>query len=298
MGERLPLRIDGPAVPPLRVETVSGGRLMVRQGAEPVLFGVQRVTHRGLHYARTGRYVSPVPPLRAERARAFAASRDAPGRWSHHFRAALRASTDGPLHEGDWRLLDSLPGWFADANWPKLLAHDPERGHLTWFGYGDPVEDARDLLPLRRLSAPDAPRVKAYRRQYREGVLPPVLLWWISGLNSPVVLDGHDRLTAALAEGGRPELLVLTRAVPDGWAGQAMGRRVEGYQEHVRAREREGGPLSALLIAHESRRFAADLTALEDSAALTRGWPLAGGPDAWQRAVDAYAPGWAPDPAG
>ncbi|MEU9099759.1 hypothetical protein [Streptomyces sp. NPDC048361] len=292
-----PLRLDGPAVPPLRVETVSGGRLLLRQGAEPVLFGVQRATHRGLHYARTGRYVSPVPPLRADQARLFATSRDRSARWSHHFCAALRVSPNSPLHQGDWRVLGSLPRWFADANWPKLLAHDPDRGHLTWFGYGDPVEDARDLLPLRRLSPPDAPRVKAYRRQYREGVLPPVLLWWISGLNSPVVLDGHDRLTAALAEGGRPHLLVLTRARPDGWAEQAMRRRIEAYAAHVRDQEAAGGPLATLLISHESRRFAADLAALDESAALTRGWPLPGGADAWQRAVDTYAPGWAPDSA-
>lgn len=112
--------------------------------------------------------------------------------------------------------------------------------------------------------------MKAYRRQYREGVLPPVLLWWVSGFNSPVVLDGHDRLTAALAEGGRPELLVLTRAMPDGWAGQAMRRRIEAYEEHVRAQEREGGPLASTRISHESRRFAADLTTLDDAAGLTR----------------------------
>ncbi|MFG2717617.1 hypothetical protein ACGFW5_04795 [Streptomyces sp. NPDC048416] len=293
---KVSLRLDGPAVPALRVRTASGGRLMLCQGADPVLFAVQRAGHRGLHYARTGRFVSPVPPLRAALARSFHASPHGWGRWAHHFASALRGSANGPVHQGDWQLVRSLPNWFADVNWPKLLAHDPDRGHLTWFGYGDPVEDARDLLPLRRLSAPDAPRVKAYRRQYREGVRAPVLLWWVSGLNSPVVLDGHDRLTAALAEGGRPDLVVLTRAMPDGWAGQAARRRIQAYADHVSAREAEGGPLATLLIAHESRRFAADLTALDDRADLTRGWPLPGGPGAWQEAVDTYVPGWAPGP--
>ncbi|WP_406505247.1 hypothetical protein [Streptomyces sp. NBC_00212] len=291
------LYVDGPAVPALRVETASGRRLLLRQGADPVLFAVQRATHRGLYYARTGRYVSPVAPLRAAPARSFRASSDWSARWAHHFTSELRASPNGPFHQGSWQLLRSLPNWFADVNWPKLLSHDPDRGHLTWFGYGDPVEDARDLLPLRGLSAPDAPRVKAYRRQYREGVLPPVLLWWVSGFNSPVVLDGHDRLTAALAEGGRPELLVLTRAMPDGWAGQAMRRRIEAYEEHVRAQEARGGPLASTRISHASRRFAADLTTLDDAAGLTRAWPLPGGPEAWQREVDGYAPGWEPGPA-
>ncbi|WP_438290812.1 hypothetical protein [Streptomyces sp. HUAS TT7] len=290
------LYVDGPAVPALRVETASGRRLLVRQGAAPVLFAVQRATHRGLYYARTGRYVSPVPPLRATLARSFRASPEWSARWAHHFAAELRTSPNGPLHQGSWQLLRSLPNWFADVNWSKLLSHDPDRGHLTWFGYGDPVEDARDLLPLRGLSAPDAPRVKAYRRQYREGVLPPVLLWWVSGLNSPVVLDGHDRLTAALAEGARPELLVLTRATPDGWAEQAMRQRIEAYEQQVRAEEVRGGPLASTRISHASRRLADDLTGLDDAADLTRAWPLPGGPEAWQRAVDGYAPGWEPGP--
>ncbi|MFE3182251.1 hypothetical protein ACFXKR_15495 [Streptomyces violascens] len=290
------LYVDGPAVPALRVETASGRRLLLRQGAGPVLFAVQRATHRGLYYARTGRYVSPVPPLRATLARSFRASPESSARWAHHFASILHTCTNGPFHQGSWQLLRSLPNWFADVNWSKLLSHDPDRGHLTWFGYGDPVEDARDLLPLRRLSAPDAPRVKAYRRQYREGVLPPVLLWWVSGLNSPVVLDGHDRLTAALAEGGRPELLVLTRAMPDGWAEQAVRQRIEAYEQHVRAEEVRGGPLAPTRISHASRRLADDLTSLDAAAGLTRAWPLPGGPEAWQRAVDRYAPGWEPGP--
>ncbi|WP_159048007.1 hypothetical protein [Streptomyces sp. WM6378] len=40
------LYIDGPAVPALRVETASGRRLLLRQGADPVLFAVQRATPR------------------------------------------------------------------------------------------------------------------------------------------------------------------------------------------------------------------------------------------------------------
>ncbi|MGW2858399.1 hypothetical protein [Streptomyces sp. NPDC001205] len=290
------LYVAGPAVPALRVEAASGRRLLVRQGADPVLFAVQRSSHRGLHYARTGRYVSPLPPPRAFLARSLRDSPDRSARWAHHFTSALCSSPNGPLHQGDWQVLRSLTGWFADANWAKLLAHDPDRGHLTWFGYGDPAEDARDLLPLRALSAPDVPRVKAYRRQYREGVLPPVLLWWVSGLNSPVVLDGHDRLTAALAEGGRPELLVLTRARPIGWAERAVRGRVEAYERQVRGRRATGGPLAPVLISQESRRFAADLTALAETPDLTRAWPLPGGPAAWQRAVDVYAPGWVAGP--
>ncbi|KQX51003.1 MULTISPECIES: hypothetical protein [unclassified Streptomyces] len=291
------MRVEAPVKPGLRMESADGRRLVLLQGAVPVLFARQRVTHRGLHYARTGRYASPLPPLRAERARAVAEFA-APGsaewseRWAAYAEVELRTAADGPLHTGGWLLAPDAHRWFMDGNWPKLLAHDPDRGHLTWFGYGDPVEDARDLLPLRALSHPEAPRVKAYRRQYREGVLPPVFLWWISGLNSPVVLDGHDRLTAALAEGGRPEVLVLSRAVDAAWVALFAERPVIEYEKRVAALD---GPLAALRIANESRRLASELRAVVHSPDLTRAWPFPGGAPAWDAAAAAHVPGWAPD---
>ncbi|MYX98297.1 hypothetical protein GT045_26700 [Streptomyces sp. SID486] len=44
--------------------------------------------------------------------------------------------------------------------------------------------------------------------------LPPVLLWWASGLDCHLVLDGHARLAAAIAESLEPPLLQLHRTVP------------------------------------------------------------------------------------
>ncbi|WP_328941760.1 hypothetical protein OG259_08925 [Streptomyces sp. NBC_00250] len=291
------MRVEGPVKPGLRMECADGRRLVLMQGAVPVLFARQRATHHGLHYARTGRYASPLAPLRAERARAvaeFAAPGSArwPERWAAYAEAELRTAADGPLHAGEWLLAPDTHRWFVAANWPKLLAHDPDRGHLTWFGYGDPVEDARDLLPLRALSHPEAPRVKAYRRQYREGVLPPVFAWWISGLNSPVVLDGHDRLTAALAQGGRPEVLILSRAVDAAWVALCAERPVLEYEKRVATLD---GPLGPSRIANESRMLASRLRAIVHSPDLTRAWPFPGGAPAWEAAAAAHVPGWAPD---
>jgi hypothetical protein len=61
---------------------------------------------------------------------------------------------------------------------------------------------------------PGDSRVKAYRKQIREGTLPPVLLWWVSGLDCHLILDGHARLAAAIAESVEPPLLQLHRTVP------------------------------------------------------------------------------------
>ncbi|WP_426404503.1 hypothetical protein ACN9M0_29920 [Streptomyces sp. R-07] len=292
------MRVEGPVKPGLRMECADERRLVLLQGATPVLFARQRVNHHGVHYGRTGRYVSPMAPLRAERARAFAefatpGTEEWTSRWAAHAETELRTATEGPLHTGEWRLGPRTRGWFVDGNWPKLLAHDPDRGHLTWFGYGDPVEDARDLLPLRALSPVEAPRVRAYRRQYREGVLPPVFAWWISGLNSPVVLDGHDRLTAALAEGGRPEVLVLSRAVDADWVARCAARPIRGYEEQVAALDGTSG--AGLLISFESRRLAENLRAITESPDATWAWPFPGGAPAWDAAAAAHVPGWAPD---
>ncbi|GGU79840.1 hypothetical protein GCM10010211_52360 [Streptomyces albospinus] len=69
--EGLALAADGPDRPPLRCETADGRRLTVVQGADVVLPARRRATRRGVHYARTGRYVSPLPALRAGTARAY-----------------------------------------------------------------------------------------------------------------------------------------------------------------------------------------------------------------------------------
>ncbi|MFD0073156.1 hypothetical protein ACFVIY_12020 [Streptomyces sp. NPDC127166] len=290
------MRVEVPVEPGLRMECADGRRLVLLQGTTPVLFARRRATHRGVHYARTGRYASPPAPLRAERARAFAEfavpdTEEWTERWAAHAGAEPRAAADGPLHTGEWRLGPQPNGWFVDGNRPKLLAHDPDRGHLTWFGYGDPVEDARDLLPLRSLSPVEAPRVRAYRRPYREGVLPPVFAWWISGLGSPVVLDGHDRLTAALAEGGRPRVLVLSRASDAAWVALRAEHPVIEYEKRVAALD---GPLGSVRIANESRRPASELRDIVHSPGLTRAWPFPGGAPARDAAVAAHVPGWAP----
>ncbi|AWN30743.1 hypothetical protein [Streptomyces sp. NEAU-S7GS2] len=299
--EGLALAVDGPARPPLRAEVADGRRLVLLQGDQVVLLARQRVTHHGVHYARTGRYTSPIPPLRAETARTYreACPDDDAwfARWAHHFASALRESANGPLHEGDWHLRPGMSPYAVDAYWETLAQHDPDRGHIAWF-CGSPAHDSRDLLPLRPLSTPDAPRVKACRRQYREGVLPPVVLWGISALDTSVVLDGHDRLAAALAEGGRPPVLRLNRAgLPELHALLAQPD-LRAYEERIASLQRQrdaGDPLAPYKIANEGRRLAQLLHEAHSGGHLTRGWPLPGGSPAWETLARRHAPGWHPD---
>jgi hypothetical protein len=102
------------------------------------------------------------------------------------------------------------------------------------------------VLPLRPLPAPDAPRVKAYRKHAREGTLAPVLLWWVSFLDGWLLLDGHDRAAAALVEGMQPACVELVR-VPDDADWQATAEKItEAHEERVaQLAARPAGPHTA-----------------------------------------------------
>ncbi|GGM17498.1 hypothetical protein GCM10010129_72090 [Streptomyces fumigatiscleroticus] len=166
--------------------------------------------------------------------------------WVHACARGLEETPDGPLHDGR-RLLTPRTA-FAPGIRSEDFVRDWPGGCLEllcgggWHG----------VLPLRRLSAPDAPRVKAYRRHAREGTLAPVLLWWVSFLDGWLILDGHDRAVAAPAEGAEPACVVLAR-VPD----EAAWRRDAG------------------------RLHAEAMSWLPYEETHTPSWPLPGGPAAF-----------------
>lgn len=199
------LTVSDRPTPQLRLFASGGGRLLLRQGAAPVLLALVAADRSGVDVTRTGHYRSPIPPLRAAQARHLAGGVT---RWAYRF-AELLEATAGPLHDGSWLLRTrSLPPYVLRGD----LVREYPAAALDWFGRG-----WNGAIPLRRLSEPDAPRVSAYRRQVTEGHLPPILLWWVSGLDGYPVLDGHNRLVAALAEQVDPPVLVLdrTRATVD-----------------------------------------------------------------------------------
>jgi hypothetical protein len=206
---------------------------------------------------------------------------------------------DGPLHVGRWMLGWGMPRWAVASHWQRLPVVDPDQGHITWFGYGGPQEDQRDVLPLRRLSAVDAGRVRSYRRQYREGVLPPVLLWWVSGLQTLLVLDGHDRIVAALAEHAVPEVLVLAPAADPSGVSAVQSRPIREYAGRLsqQASTDQGDQAASIHLAKVTCRFAADLLHIARTEGRTRAWPLPGGTTAWARHAATLAPMWATESA-
>ncbi|WP_157739842.1 hypothetical protein [Micromonospora narathiwatensis] len=134
----LVLDVEVPVRPRLRVEVAGGRRLLVRQDDRVVLLGRQRAMHRGVYYARTGRYRSPIPPITAAQARHLRASSEDEdawaARWTHQFTGWLQAGVDGPLHAGRWVLAWGMPRWAVTTHWQRLHVVDPDQGHITWFG--------------------------------------------------------------------------------------------------------------------------------------------------------------------
>ncbi|GIJ39169.1 hypothetical protein [Micromonospora andamanensis] len=292
--EALVLEVGQPTRPALRVEVTGDGLLVLRRGAAIVLLASVADDRFGVAYACVGRHRPPVPPIRAARSAAFGTV-DAAGswqaRWAHYFATELAGTVEGPLHAGRWVIGGDVAGPDVGAGQRRAPVPLPQdQGWIDWFS-GD---RHRQILPLRPLSSPDAGRVRAYRKQFREGILPPVLLWWISGLDCHVVLDGHDRLVAALAEDGQPPLLTLSltsrhRVDVDT---DAAVHRYAGTTEAVRHQVAAGTPGAAEALAAVHRRLARDLRSVGAGYGTTRAWPLRGGPATWHRLAAAHAPGW------
>jgi hypothetical protein len=191
--------------PALRFEVTAGKRMVLRQRDRAVLFARADRENHGIDVYRTGTYQSPIPPLRSTQMRQFAAAEAGTpawaSRWAHRFLAWLGVAENGPLHQGDWLLEPRvLPPYCLGTD----LVVDHPAAHLDWLGQG-----WNGVLPLHALPHVDAGRVRAYRKHARDRTIAPLLLWWISGIDGYLLLDGHSRLAAAHAEQISPSVLVL-----------------------------------------------------------------------------------------
>ncbi|MGW6733575.1 hypothetical protein [Streptomyces sp. NPDC055013] len=262
---------DRPGPPALRFETADRGRLLLRQGDRPVLLG--RSVGEGccpeLHLHRLDGYRSPLPPLRSSAMRSSV-------NWPHQYARWLEEAEGTPLRDGRWELARRTG--FPPGIWIEDFVRDWPGGRLELYCGGG----WHGVVPLRRLSAPDAARVKAYRKHARDGSLAPVLLWWVTFLDGWVILDGHDRAVAALAEDRTPECVELGR-VPDEeqWrraaeeVTEAHEHRVQGLADHA------DDPGAEHRRATMERAYGETIASLPYGVPPTRFLPLSGGAAAW-----------------
>ena len=156
------------------------------------------------------------------------------GWWCRYFAKHLFSSSPALLPARRW-LLRPMTIDATKQTAKSRISDPPEKWHycspvketsgsLRWELYGEDIcnlfspEKVRlvdwwwrgELLLGRYGIRQDEGRLKWWRKKAREGTLPPILLLNISGFSSYIILDGHYRLQAALAEGIPPRFLVLS----------------------------------------------------------------------------------------
>ena len=151
-----------------------------------------------------------VPPITSSLARRIRT----PSGWMRWFSTQLAASNTSPIGGGSWQLTQTTA-----TRQHQVVLSPLDRDNLPMEGEG--ILEAlsipryectsygtRGIQALRTPNVDDA-RVKSWRKHVRDGTLPPVLLMWVRGLQLFVILDGHDRLAASIAEKKIPEVLFL-----------------------------------------------------------------------------------------
>lgn len=288
MWRGLLVQIDQPRVPVLRVETGPDRRFRIVQGTEPILwcriwndwYGVDVVSGSPLR--------AVVEPIRAVTARHMIEPDPARWlqRWAHHLTDRLAVGSNGPFHAGSWTVRpvsdrgDPAPDLVSLDGMSALYTEVDEglRG-VGEASLGWDITAGAPLVPLRPLSDANDGRVKAYRKLVRDRSLPPVLVWFVGGLAGSVIIDGHDRFVASLAEGFFPPMLQVARVLPVDQARERM--KWTDLDELARLQTvLENQPDQ--WKAHEAlARTIVKAAAYVEEIPMTLTWPSSVGIDAW-----------------
>ncbi len=244
----LAFRVAGPHIPDsggLRAEADSGVIRCTLAGA-PILWARPDPCLQGIWVLQRNAAESPgiLPPWRFPEARALRSADPATflESWAKVIAEALVESPRSPLHQGNFLLSaaratqyglepvgqDHLPAAASG------IAEIFDREQPEWLPW---VPSFRVVLPLRERPRENDGRVKAWRKAVQEGWLPPLVLFWVSGLNAFLLLDGHARLVAMELEGSRPShALILWRPID---VPNADGRcRDDAVRRYERASDR------------------------------------------------------------
>ncbi|WP_426206840.1 hypothetical protein [Pseudomonas sp. TWP3-1] len=148
--------------------------------------------------------------------------------WSRYFIKRLTEHQPDFLYPGHWVARPMLPtparrkrGEGVSA-WYFSTPQDASSHLPTWSLHGDGILDnlqpekvkwldwsLGQLIGLHTVD-PLAGRMKWWRKKAREGSLPPILLWYVGGMCSYVIIDGHYRLQSAITECIQPTFIVLS----------------------------------------------------------------------------------------
>jgi hypothetical protein len=244
-------RAEQHAGPPGFCIRACDGRIRIDVGPTPCIWASVNPWDLGVWTLVSGQESPGVlPPIRSQAIHAIAASPQSEDWWrfwARDFASRLARSSRSPLHDGYWTL---SPAQCAEG----LSAALPEQTLMS-MGYHrfiQRVESCLDVAPvawqrwrlngsgaalrLRDPSDTDSARIKTFRKLARQGVMPPLLFLYVSGLDMFVLLDGHDRLRALLLEYWAPAAKQLRPA-----AEQIPERHLmdHGPARRIRGRERQ-----------------------------------------------------------
>jgi hypothetical protein len=288
--------------PSLHFEAAPRFRLRLVSGGQPLLWS--RIDSywdtcaflRGTPHAPWG-----LPPLRASEVRAVPHEPGSDAWWNAWAWNTGRALVEAPetvLHAGSWSLrpLRVIPSGSAvrhpvsPMEWtfgqPVASAHSldavrafPHFWMERWW-QEEPAQKPGAVLPLRAPSDAEDGRVKSWRKLARDRTLPPALLLYVDILEKWLVLDGHDRIHAALLEGVEPPLLGLWPFIERRPEERQVARDgalfAADFQLRATATPEVIDRVNRMLV----RSFAPP-----SPGTVTRAWPMAGGLDAWRAEV-------------
>lgn len=142
--------------------------------------------------------------------------------WTRFFIEQLENNPASFLYDGLWLLgpcfaTDKNDWQFMSSTHSRYMGTDvvyqvkealktDEVELISWW-----LNGSGKLINLKKPQA-DSGRVKWWRKKVREGRLPPILVWYLSCLDTYIIIDGHDRLMASILENQPPELIAISSA--------------------------------------------------------------------------------------
>lgn len=287
--------------PPFAIEHAGGLRFRIRSGERPLAYARvdawEEIAWLGVRAPALS--LAVLPPIAATAMRDAAhAGPSGTGAWWREWMVraaeALAESDATPLSDGLWALApvpvidakaapayprnpaDGLAGPPPAAHGLERVISSPPLHRDDWAcGWAERPTPMGAVWPLRAPSIASGSRIAALRKRVGDGTLAPAVLLYASVLGAYVVLDGHDRIAAWLAQGESPRLLALFAARSSGHAQTAAAASVFAHVPDPRAADNLEGALRRAVVTDRTLRT------------TTRAWPLRGGIAAWRAEVDA-----------
>lgn len=263
-----PLHVVNPSGP--GIDVLAHGRRLLHAEVARYYEGVQ--IERDFAAAAELGHDFPLPPISADDLRAAPVGpRDWQRYWCRWVAERIDAGNFG--YASDWAVQIARHGARPSHDWEEHgplvcnLEHtldEPASIFKTWM-----LNGSSHCLAMRGKPAAHEGRVKHWRKQCRADRLPPVVVWWVSGLDCWLLIDGHRRLLAARLEGRLPPTIGVYSFAEKHWP--LTSETIERHQFERDARQRHGA-LSPAAIRELDQRLIQIYDDRPRWVAWTRAW--------------------------